>query len=177
MSTMKNRKLETREWWALAVAGVALVAVLAGSVLATPSSGIVSAAVLARGGFVYPVDLLLKFKPPGERQEVIHVRDARQTVMQQIVIAPGGTTGWHSHPGPVVVLVKAGELTLYSADDPACAPRTYTAEQSFIDTGQGHAHIAFNTAEENTELLVTYFDVPAGMPFRLDAPDPGHCGF
>jgi hypothetical protein len=98
--------------------------------------------------------------------------------MQQIVIAPGGSNGWHSHPGPAVALVKAGELTIYSSEDPTCAGRTYPAGQAFVDSGQGHVHVARNPSRSrNTEVWVTYSDVPVGGPFRLDARDPGTCGF
>ncbi len=97
--------------------------------------------------------------------------------MQQIVIAPGGNTGWHSHPGPVVVLIKSGVMTFYSGEDGTCESRTYSAGQAFIDSGQGHVHIARNEGSENLELWATYFDVPPGGAFRLDAPDPGVCGF
>lgn len=157
------------------LAATAAFALITGPAAATPGSGVVGA-VVARGDFADPVDI--KFKVTEGNQEVIHAPNARQTVMQSIVIAPGGHTGWHSHPGPVVVLVKSGELTLYSADDASCQARTYTTGQAFIDQGQGHAHIAFNTsAGANTELWVTYFDVPPGGAFRIDAPDPGNCAF
>jgi quercetin dioxygenase-like cupin family protein len=120
----------------------------------------------------------LRGKFESHHTEVIRVRQARETVMQQITIAPRGHTGWHSHPGPVVVLVKSGELTLYSSDDPTCAGRTYVAGEAFIDNGQGHVHIAYNlNAVHAVELWVTYFDVPIGQPFRLDVPDPGTCSF
>lgn len=158
------------------LAAAAVSAVLTGVVLATPGSGIVSAAIVARAGFADSVDI--KFKIQGEEQEVVHVKNAQETVMQQIVIGPGGHTGWHSHPGPAVALVKSGELTLYSADDPTCSGRTYSAGQAFIDTGQGHVHIARNLSlVENTEVWVTYFDVPPGQSPRIDAPDPGTCSF
>jgi quercetin dioxygenase-like cupin family protein len=157
------------------LAATAAFALTTGPAVATPPSGVVGT-VVARGDFADPVDI--KFKIGEDSQEVIHAPNARQTVMQSIVVGPGGHTGWHSHPGPVVVLVKSGELTLYSADDASCGARTYTTGQAFIDHGQGHAHIAFNTsAGGNTELWVTYFDVPPGGPFRIDAPDPGHCAF
>ena len=155
----------------------AVSAVVAGAALATPPSGIVSGAVLARAGFTDPVDIKFKVQE-GQHQEVINVRNAQETVMQQIVIGPGGQTGWHSHPGPAVALVKAGELTVYSAEDPTCTGRTYSAGQAFVDSGQGHVHIARNLSlSQNTEVWVTYFDVPPGGPFRLDAPNPGNCGF
>jgi quercetin dioxygenase-like cupin family protein len=127
---------------ALAAIVATLSAVTAAAVL-TPSSGILSAPVFARASFVDPTDL--KFKVKGQNgQEVINVNNARETVMQQIVIAPGGNTGWHSHPGPVVVLIKSGQMSFYDGDDPTCTARTYSAGQAFIDSGQGHVHIARN---------------------------------
>jgi quercetin dioxygenase-like cupin family protein len=141
--------------------------------LATPSSGILSATVVARGGFADNVDL--KFKVGDGPNDVIHVGQSQDTVMQQIVIAPGGHTGWHSHPGPVVVVITAGAMTFYDGDDPACTPRVYTAGQAFVDSGQGHVHIARNEQNENLVLWATYFDVPVGGGFRIDAADPGNC--
>src|SRR5215218_4510975 len=40
----------------------------------------------------------------------------------QNTIAPGGTFGWHRHPGPSLVIVKAGTATFYLASDPTCTP-------------------------------------------------------
>ena len=159
---------------------VAAITVLAGAVtavvLATPASGILSGTVVARATFQNPVDL--KFKVQNGRQEVIHVPNAAETVMQQIVIGPGGQTGWHSHPGPVVVLIKSGALTFFSGDDPGCTPRTYSAGQAFVDSGQEHVHLAANqSATTNVELWATYFDVPPGGAFRIDAANPGNCPF
>ena len=162
----------------LTVAAVAAVicAGVTATVLATSGSRVLSATVFARAAFADPVDL--KFKVDGGAQEVIHARNAQDTVVQQVVIGPGGHTGWHSHPGPVVVLVKAGALTFYDSEDAACTPRTYTAGQAFIDSGQGHVHIARNeSTTENLELWATYFDVPPGAGFRIDAPNPGNCPF
>lgn len=165
----------TKKRLAILLTAIALCA-LAGAALATPPSGIVSATVVARAGFVDSTDI--KFKVDGGSKEVINVRDAQETVMQQIVIGPGGSTGWHSHPGPVVVLIKSGDLTLYSGDDPTCTGRTYSAGRAFIDSGQGHVHIGRNlNPSQNTELWVTYFDVPPGGPFRIDAAAPGNCSF
>lgn len=160
---------------ALAAIVAAFSAVAVAAVL-TPSSGIVSAPVFARASFADPTDI--KFKVKGQQgQEVIHVNDAQQTVIQQIVIAPGGSTGWHSHPGPVVVLIKSGQMSFYSSEDPTCTARTYSAGEAFIDSGQGHVHIARNEGSENLELWATYFDVPPGGAFRIDAPNPGNCSF
>jgi quercetin dioxygenase-like cupin family protein len=155
--------------------GLAAVTALVGTAQATPSSNIVSAIVVARASFVDTVGV--KFKIDEGHQEVLHAPELLETVIQQIVIGPGGSTGWHSHPGPVVVLIKSGALTFYSSEDPTCTPRIFSAGEAFIDPGQGHVHLARNLGSQNVELWATYFDVPVGGPFRLDAADPGNCGF
>jgi hypothetical protein len=154
----------------VAAAGMAALATVA---RATPGSNIVGT-VIARAGFADSVDIKVKLR---DDSEVIHVADAADTVMQKIVIGPGGHSGWHSHPGPAIVLVTAGELTLYSGDDPTCTGRTYGAGQGFIDSGQGHVHMARNQTGQNTEVWVTYLDVPPGQTVRADAADPGNCAF
>jgi hypothetical protein len=150
-------------------------AALAGVVVATPGSGILSATVVARAGFLDPLDI--KFKIQDGRTEVVHVPDAQDTVMQQMVIAPGGQSGWHTHPGPAVVLVKSGTVTFYSLESTGCVPKIFSAGQAFVDSGQGHVHLLANLSfTENVELWVTFFDVPPGGAFRLDAANPG-CPF
>lgn len=176
---MGNGKRLSARTVAFVSVGIATAAmtVLVGPALATPGVNIVSATILARASFVDAVDLKLKLGGH-EGQEVIHAPASQDTVMQQIVIGPLGSTGWHSHHGPAVVLVTAGELTIYPSDDPTCIPRTYVAGEAFVDPGQGHVHMARNLGSiENTEVWVTYFDVPPGESVRLDRPDPGNCGF
>ena len=148
-------------------------AALATVVVATPGSGAVGT-VVARAAFTDPVDIKIKLR---DDREVIHVADALDTVMQQVVIAPGGHTGWHSHPGPAIALVKSGELTLYSGDDPTCTGRPFGPGQAFIDSGQGHVHLARNLTAQPVEVWVTYLDVPPGWAVRIDAADPGNCVF
>ena len=109
---------------------------------ATPPSNIVSGTVLARASFVAPTDIM--FTSKDGRTEVIQVREAQETVMQQIIIGPGGSTGWHSHPGPAVALIKADALALFDSEDPTCTPRIYLAGQAFVDSGQGHVHLGRN---------------------------------
>jgi hypothetical protein len=157
---------------ALAIVGVAM-AGLATVVIATPGAGAVGT-IMARAAFTDPVDIKVKLRDEGE---VIHVAHAQDTVMQQIVIAPGGHTGWHSHPGPAIALIKSGELTLYSSEDPTCTGRPFGVGQGFVDSGQGHVHIARNLTAQPTEVWVTYLDVPPGASVRLDLPNPGNCNF
>jgi len=150
------------------VAGVSL---LGGVALATPGVGVLSAPVHARGT---NADLLNIHSKAGIK---LKTKQPLDFVTQQITIAPGGTTGWHSHPGPVLVTVKSGALTLVYANDLTCGGRTYHAGESFVDRGDEIVHTALNLGDTNVELWATYL-VPGapGAPFRLDAPDPG-CDF
>lgn len=167
----------TRLRLALAAIVAAVSTVAAAAVLTPPS--LVTGVILARASFVDSTDI--KFKIKGQGQEVINVNNSGDTVMQKIVIAAGGHTGWHSHPGPVVVLVTSGEMSFYDGDDPTCTVRTYLTGQAFVDSGQGHVHIARNEGSVPLELYVTYFDVTPGVPapnaFRIDVPNPGNCSF
>ena len=52
--------------------------------------------------------------------------------------APGSSTGWHSHPGPVLIEVVEGQVTFYERDDPTCTPKVVSKGQGYVDTGMGH---------------------------------------
>jgi quercetin dioxygenase-like cupin family protein len=167
---MANRQLVS------AVIGAAVVTTLAGAVLATPGSG-AGGVVVARAAFADVVDLKFSIRDDYRGRDNIHVRNAADTVMQQITFAPGGFSGWHSHPGPAVVLITSGELTFYDGEDESCTGRTFSAGQALIDPGQGHVHFALNQGTAAAEVWVTYFDVPPGLGPRDDAPAPGNCPF
>src|SRR5439155_17661527 len=47
------------------------------------------------------------------RIEIQTGRDLSDILVQQSVLQPGGHSGWHSHPGPVIVAVKAGVIGFY----------------------------------------------------------------
>jgi quercetin dioxygenase-like cupin family protein len=93
----------------------------------------------------------------------------------QNTIAPGGTFGWHSHPGPSLVIVKSGTATVYMAHDPSCTPHVFPAGSGFVDSG-GDVHTVRN---EGTVDLVTVVAslIPAGAERRIDEPAPGNCPF
>ncbi|MEO7181308.1 MAG: hypothetical protein ABI141_10760 [Gemmatimonadaceae bacterium] len=94
-------------------------------------------------------------------------------VVANIAIAPGGFSGWHSHPGPVLITVKTGAITFYEADDPTCSPVVHEAGTSFIEQG-GTVGQARNEGTVEATSAVTFF-VPAGSPTRIDAAKPDNC--
>jgi hypothetical protein len=52
--------------------------------------------------------------------------------------APGSSTGWHSHPGPVFITVLEGSVTFYERDDPTCTTKVVSKGEGYVDTGRGH---------------------------------------
>ena len=159
---------------AIVAAGMAL---LVGAAVATPGSG-ATAAVVARAAFADHVDFKLSIQENHRGRDNIHVRNAADTVMQQIRFEPAAFSGWHSHPGPAIILIKSGQLTFYSEDDRNCTGRTFSAGQAFIEP-PGLVHFAHNPNHtEIAEVGVTYFDVPPDVASpRIDEPAPGNCPF
>jgi hypothetical protein len=143
-----------------------------GVAIATPGMGVISAPVHARGT---AADKLIINSKSGVH---LKTKDSTDFVTQQIVIAGGGHTGWHSHPGPVLVTIKRGAMRLIYANDPTCMGTVYEAGDSFVDRGDAVVHIARNESILNeVEFWATYL-VPGdpGAPFRLDEPAPSECG-
>ena len=89
--------------------------------------------------------------------------------------APGSTTGWHTHPGPIFITVVEGTLTFYEYDDRTCAPKVVPKGQGYVDSG--HGHIARNESGAPARD-VSVIIAPVGKPFRgeLNAPAP-NCKF
>jgi quercetin dioxygenase-like cupin family protein len=88
-------------------------------------------------------------------------------------IAPGGTTDWHGHPGPSIVVVTVGTVRLLEPTaNGDCQVEDYVAGEAFFH--QEGAHNFVNPSGTVTaEFLVTYF-APAG-PLLIHATDPGTC--
>jgi hypothetical protein len=100
-------------------------------------------------------------------------RDNTDIAVAQVDIPPGGFSGWHYHPGPVLVVVQSGTITFYSADERKCAPRVHPHGTSFIEQG-GVVGIARNDGAVPVVAGVTFF-VPAASPLRIEASKPANC--
>jgi len=102
-------------------------------------------------------------------------KDNSDILVTNLAIAAGGHSGWHYHPGPVLVIVKTGAVTLYHANDPSCTGQRYTAGTVFVEEG-GVVHIARNEGTVDETMVASSF-LPAGAPGRIDAEAPGNCAF
>lgn len=95
-------------------------------------------------------------------EEVVTLDDASTVIIAKVTWQPGGTSGWHTHPGPVIVNIIQGELEIVHEEE--CATHTYTAGEAFLDTGE-HNEVARNPSEtECTVVYATFLGVPDGEP-------------
>ncbi len=85
-----------------------------------------------------------------------------------LTVEPGGTTGWHSHPGLAVIAVSEGSGKLYSTD---CSSQTYVAGQAFVEGGDDKPTMFSNESSSPVVLTVT-FVAPRGDAIIHDEPAP-----
>ena len=95
-----------------AVAALVVTALFVVPALATPPSGLMNI-LLARGTDVSDGTLPLQV--------------GTDIVMAQITVDPGGSSGWHSHPGGAIIVVKQGTPTVYRSIGSQCQSTTYSA--------------------------------------------------
>jgi quercetin dioxygenase-like cupin family protein len=94
--------------------------------------------------------------------------------MATITVQPGGSSGWHSHPGGAIIVVKEGSLTVYESIGNHCEIETYSAGEAFIEK-PGEVDQVVNHGTVPYVLYVTFPDVPAGASPRTDVLNPGTC--
>ncbi|MFJ8014630.1 cupin domain-containing protein [Streptomyces sp. NPDC096339] len=95
---------------------------------------------------------------------------AKQAVPgREVVIPPGGCTGWHFHRVPLDAVVLAGTLTRVLSDGTV---ETHPAGTSFVEpAGIDHIHLGHNLGAEPVVLHITPA-LPAGTPFAIPTPPP-----
>lgn len=158
--------------------GGLLVAVNAVPVGATPPVGLTSQ-ILGRG--------------TNASHEALPLRQGLDIVALRNTLAPGGSSGWHSHPGGAIVIVQQGEITINASvgrgDDeqgqsqsnqegngrfPHCVITRYTQGQAFVER-PGEVVDGVNTGSTDTIIVAMFPGVPVGGASRIDQPNPGTC--
>ncbi|MFF3287632.1 cupin domain-containing protein [Streptomyces sp. NPDC003023] len=138
----------------ISIGCVAALAVVPSAADATPGSG-VTGTVLAQGTSAGSLKVSTKGRT--------------DVVVRTLTIAPGGSTGWHHHPGQVLAVVKSGTLTR-TLDD--CSLEVTEPGGVILEpAGALHRHIGRNLGTEPVVLYVTYF-MPAGSPLSVDEDAP-----
>jgi quercetin dioxygenase-like cupin family protein len=139
-------------------------------------AGVVTAMTVAPGGATPPSGLtnIPLARGTNTTDGSIPLKAGSDVALAQITVNPGGSSGWHSHPGGAIVVVQQGSLTVYESVGSKCETTTYTAGQAFVER-PGEVDQVINTGTIPYVLFVTFPRVPQGESARTDEPDPGTC--
>jgi cupin domain len=165
--------MRERVLW-LSMLGVVGALGYSGAVSATPQKGF-TPMMLAVGRFG-EIDVNNFTIPANLWQSRQKTQGLSDLYVQDNTWDPGGDTGWHTHPGHSLIIVKEGTVTEYDGDDPDCTPHVYSTGMGLVDPGGGHVHIIRNETMAKARTIAVQL-IAAGATRRIDAPDPGNCSF
>jgi hypothetical protein len=170
--------------WAIVFsAAIVCLGAYVGNVLATPASGF-TGTTLAVGRFS-DIEVINHSFPdgfwrsPNKKDFWLSLQKTKgpsDVYVQSNVWAPGGTTGWHTHPGHSLIIVTAGTVTAYDGDDPSCTPHVYKQGMGFVDPGGDHVHVLRNEDSVEARTMAVQL-IPAGATRRIGAEGPSTCPF
>jgi hypothetical protein len=103
----------------------------------------------------------------------MHTRGARDALMARLQFAAHGTSGWHTHPGPVIVQVASGTLTLRHPTRAGCVEETFGPGTGFIENGSA-VHEAF-AGDEPVVVYATFLAKPGTTSYLTPVPKPANC--
>jgi quercetin dioxygenase-like cupin family protein len=165
----RSSRLGRSKWWLLTLVLAALG--LVASVRATPPLGFIVNEILSMGvaerGINQHVHILKN--PDGTISPwllQLQVLGDTDSYTQHLVLAPGGYSGWHSHPGLLVGTVKSGQINFYDED---CERRTVAAGQVYTENDKVHA--ISNTGPVDADLYISYL-IKHGQPRRREESAP-----
>jgi len=160
MSKMNWKLLFAGGLVAFAVGGFAL-----GFVCATPPRGFTATNIV---GPVLVGEIDTKAETDDWEIE-LQTKGFSDVYVTHLKIVPGGHGGWHSHPGPSFICVRAGTATFYDECD------DFTRHQYPVGTGfvedADCVHLLANEGSVDLEVIVVQI-VPFGAPRRIDEAAP-----
>jgi quercetin dioxygenase-like cupin family protein len=130
--------------------------------------------ILSRGPFTDEARGLLTLRLQGEQFTTPMVLpNVGEVVTLKVVLEQGEAFPWHIHPGPVIVTVAQGEVTVTQASD--CSERTYTVGQSFLEA-TNRIHKAVNSGDQDLVLYGTFLGIPTDSPPTIPTQKQDFCG-
>jgi quercetin dioxygenase-like cupin family protein len=145
--------------------------IAAGIALATPTIGAVYNVVLSTGTAARDLNTHAHLEIPAMHEDfsvALSTDGASNVIQQEIKFAPGGTTGWHTHPGIVLLTLAAdsGPIDWYDAK---CGKTVYNPGDSWTEGTK--LHDVVNNGSTDAHFLVTYI-VAKDVSKRTDQSAP-----
>ena len=150
---------------ALALAALAMV-LTTGIVVATHESSGLGSALQARGAWQREDRTAFLAALAGQGKSA-----TSEVAVIRATLDPNGYTNWHGHPGPSVVVVTQGTLTVLEPTGSNCSVRRFGVGDAFFHSSGNHDFR--NEGSEQVVFYITYF-VTAWPPL-VHHDDPGTC--
>jgi quercetin dioxygenase-like cupin family protein len=110
----------------------------------------------------------------GKWSMLLKTHDDTDVGADQITLAGGGSTGWHSHPAAVFVTVTSGSIVWYDGSNPVCPGHHYGVGDSFME-GAAVIHNAVNASGSAEAKFIAVRMNPTGVPFVAPEDKPTNC--
>jgi hypothetical protein len=159
------RVSHSKKKWTAATIGVAMIGMFAAVAVGSPGFGITTTNFVT-ANFDHTVHV-------NSDRVKFQTKDFTDVRIQRLDFAPGSFSGWHHHPGLVLVTVQSGEVTLMTSD---CSSTTYgpgLPEGAVFAEGGDEPMQA--TSTDGATVYVVYVAPSADPPvFRIED-DPPDC--
>ena len=150
----------------LVAVGVTVLALVVGAALATPPNKGATTTVITRA-------TLGTFEAHNDGIKVESKRRSADLAIAKVVLEPGGSTGWHHHPGVGPAAVKSGAVTFYGA---ACKKTVYRAGEGFLESHD--SPMLVRNRGNSKAVFYVAFIIPTQTTeegLRIDDPQPKEC--
>ena len=130
--------------------------ITAGLAVATPTVGAWYNVILSTGTAGRDIHTHAYLELPGMDEDfgaVLATDGASNVIQQEVKFSPGGTTGWHTHPG-IVLLTLAADSGPVDWYDSKCGKTVYNAGDSWTEGTK--LHDVVNRGSIDAHFLVTY---------------------
>lgn len=141
------RVLRSKKKWVAGTVGAAVIGVFAAVALGSPGSNFGSG---TGSNEIYVTANLNDAVQQNSDRVKFQTKDPTYVRAQKIVVGAGGYSGWHHHPGIVIVAVQSGDLTFTHSD---CSSKTYGPNGVFVEGGDDPGQAS---SVNGATLYVTY---------------------
>ena len=158
-AVLLSAAVRSKKKWTAATIGVAVIGTLAAVALGEPGSG-VTPTNLVTANFDHTVHV-------NSDRVKFQTKDPTYVRVQKLVFGANSRSGWHHHPGLVLVTVESGSVTLWQSD---CSSKTYGPGLPngavFAEGGDDPVQA---TSTSGATVYVTYVAPSADPPvFRIE---------
>lgn len=128
--------------------------------------------------------LNIKGEKEGKWDLMLKAKGLTDVRVTEVHFAAGASSGWHSHPGPNLLIAIEGEVVEYEGSDPLCEGNRLTAQagseipptgETFGDNGGSAVHLVRNESGAPATVMAIAFYPHGVTPLTTPRSRPNNC--